>query len=428
MAATQPTGTISAAEAARLLGVKPQTLYAYVSRGLLRSSSAPHGRARLYAADDVRRLKARSDARRGHTAVAAAALDWGAPVLDSAITRIDPELGPHYRGRAAVALARKAASFESVCEWLWSGSDAAPPPAPLPAALQHALARCADDVPHGAAPLAVLSLLLSLCAVHDLDRHARSAEAEWDRARALLRAMAAGLALGRHARARAIEPRRGERLAALACRALGAAPSPERARAIDQALVLSADHELNVSTFAVRVTASSGADLYACLGAGLCALSGPWHGGMCDRVEALARACERPSRARAVLRERARLGDYVPGFGQPLYPAGDPRGEFLCRRAWRLAPHAPRVAVLRAIAGCMRDDKQPPPTVDFGLCAISAALGLREGAASALFALGRGAGWIAHALEQRAQKKLLRPRARYVGADAGAHAQSTIAE
>ena len=102
-----PAGYVRASEATRLLDVKPETLYAYVSRGILRSVAGPRGRARLYALEDLRRLKSRRDARRGHTAVAATALDWGAPVLDSAITRID-ERGPHYRGRCAVDLARAA--------------------------------------------------------------------------------------------------------------------------------------------------------------------------------------------------------------------------------------------------------------------------------------------------------------------------------
>ena len=415
MPTAQPsvTGTITAAEAARLLGVKPQTLYAYVSRGLLRSRSAAHGRARRYAAEDVQRLKSRSDARRGHTAVAAAALDWGAPVLDSALTRID-EYGPHYRGRSAAALAQKGMSFESVCEWLWTGAGVVPQQEPLPGTLRNALGRCAQVVPKGTTPMSVLSLLLPIAGACDADCHAAGVDNECARARALLRAMAAALQLGR--RANAAEPRRGERLAELACRALGASPNVAHARALEQALVLSADHELNVSTFAVRVTASSGADLYACIGAGLFALSGPWHGGVCDRIEALVRACARPSQARALIRERARLGEYTAGFGHPLYPAGDPRGAMLLRRAYKLAPRSPQLAVMRAIADCMREDRQPGPTLDFGLVAMSAALGLAPGAASALFALGRSAGWVAHALEQRTQHKLLRPRARYTGA------------
>ena len=103
-----------------MLDVKLQTLYAYASRGLLRSLPQARGRGRLYALSDLRRLKARRDARRGHSAVAGTALDFGAPVLDSAITRIDHD-GPHYRNVSALGLARAGASFETAISYLWTG-------------------------------------------------------------------------------------------------------------------------------------------------------------------------------------------------------------------------------------------------------------------------------------------------------------------
>jgi len=182
--------------------------------------------------------------------------------------------------------------------------------------------------------------------------------------------------------------------------------------------VLCADHELNVSTFAVRVTASGGADLYGCLTAGLCALSGAHHGGQCDRVELFAESCRGGNPSKAAERQvRARLaaGESMPGFGQPLYPDGDPRGRWLLARARELSPRAPRVQTLQGVVAAMSSMGRRDPTLDIGLCALSAALSLPLGAASAIFALGRTAGWVAHALEQRASPVLLRPRARYVG-------------
>src|SRR5262245_24619173 len=107
-------------EAAKLLGVKRETLYAYVSRGLLRGAPSEHGRARLYLRSDIERLKARHDARAGHGAVAAGALRWGEPVLESALTAIGPR-GPAYRGQEAVALALADVSFDAVAELLWTG-------------------------------------------------------------------------------------------------------------------------------------------------------------------------------------------------------------------------------------------------------------------------------------------------------------------
>jgi citrate synthase len=190
-------------------------------------------------------------------------------------------------------------------------------------------------------------------------------------------------------------------------------------RALDVALVLSADHELNPSTFAVRVAAATGADLYACVSAGLAALSGPRHGGACDRVEALVAETGRPERAGEIVRERSRRGESVPGFGHPLYPDGDPRARVLLDEARRLSlrPVA-ALKVLFALVEAMRRAEREAPTLDAGLVAISSALGLPAGSAAGLFAVGRMAGWIAHALEQRSAGFLLRPRARYVGPEA----------
>src|SRR5688500_2127022 len=111
----QPSETLPAREAAELLGVQLRTLYAYASRGLVRSVPNDRGRTRHYLREDLERLKTRHDARAGHTAVAAAALRWGEPVLDSSLTRIAQD-GPHYRGRSAVELARSHTAFESVAE------------------------------------------------------------------------------------------------------------------------------------------------------------------------------------------------------------------------------------------------------------------------------------------------------------------------
>jgi citrate synthase len=415
---------VGAAEAMRLLDVKRETLYAYVSRGLLKSLPAPRGRARRYALADLRRLKARRDARRGHAAVAATALDWGAPVLDSAITRIDAA-GPHYRGRSALELARRGVTFEAVAEWLWRGAegsadaaatldlDAPRDPAPaVPAVLREAARRVSVVLPAEVRPLQALHTLLALAAAGDLDRHLSSGEAELARTRALQRAMAAALAHGRGVRP--ARPSSRARVAEIAAHALGA-HGAHAAEAIDQMLVLSADHELNVSAFVVRVTASAGADLYACLTAGLCAIGGRWHGGMCDRVEAMLAACGDPRRARQMVRERAASGEAILGFGHPLYPDGDPRGVFLMQRARELGAREPAVKTALAVAELMRETGYPGPTTDFALVALCAALKLPRGSATALFALGRTAGWVAHALEQRAARVLLRPRARYVG-------------
>lgn len=405
---------LSAREAARRLDVKLETLYAYVSRGLLRSVAGPRRGRRLYVREDLERLLARHEARAGHGALAAAALRWGEPVLDTSITRIEAA-GPKYRGHPAVALAMDGVGFESVAELLWTGTlapvEAWPAKTPGPM-----LDRALVLLPDAAGPLARLALIVPATGVHDPERFGSGVEAELARGRSLIRAMGAAITA---------PDAEGARKALAATRVAGvlAAGFGRRGRGaervLDLSLVLSADHELNPSAFAVRVAASTGADLYACVSAGLAALSGPRHGGACDRVEALVVETGRPERAVEVVRERSRRGESVPGFGHPLYPRGDPRGRILLDEARRLAPRPPApLRTLLALVEAMRDAQREEPTIDAGLVAVASALRLPPGSAAGLFAVGRAAGWIAHALEQRAAGFLLRPRARYVGPDA----------
>jgi citrate synthase len=201
--------------------------------------------------------------------------------------------------------------------------------------------------------------------------------------------------------------------------ALGGRITEERARAADRALILSAEHELNASTFAARVAASTGADPYSVLGAALATLSGPKHGGATERVEALVRESGSPGRAVRDLGRRLARGEVVPGFGHPLYPHGDPRVAPLLAAARASQAPTRRAADARrtlfALVDAMAARDRPPPTLDVALVATAGSLGLAPGGAALLFACGRAAGWIAHALEQYEMDELIRPRARYVG-------------
>ena len=179
---------------------------------------------------------------------------------------------------------------------------------------------------------------------------------------------------------------------------------PQCPDAIRRALVLCADHELNPSTFAVRVVASTGAGLIACLLAGLAALSGPRHGGMTARVTALLEEAQRLGDAEAAVAGRLRRGDPIPGFHHPLYPDGDPDQPRLLAR---LRPHPIAGGVIAAVAELTGQR----PTIDVALATLEMSYGLAPGAALALFALGRSVGWIAHAFEQQAAGTLIRPRA-----------------
>lgn len=409
---------LSAREAAAYLGVKLPTLYAYASRGLVRSFPGERGRQRQYLRADLDRLRARRDARAGHGPLAAAALRFGEPVLDSSISWIG-DRGPVYRGSAALDLAAADTPFESVAELLWSGTA---PPAPGPparwgavrdfglpgTALRGALA--APRLP----PLAALAVLVPLLAGRDPGRFDPRPAAVLPRARVLVRRMAAALAFGVDP-ARADASFRAESVAAALATALDARGGERAVAAINRALVLCADHELNASAFAARVVASTGADVYACVSAALAALSGPRHGGAVDRIEALVREAGRAERAAEVVHERARRGEPVEGFGHPLYRHGDPRAEPLLALARELAPRDEGVATCLALVEAMSGEGRGAATVDVGLVALGAALGLRPGAAVGLFAVGRCAGWVAHVLEQYEAGYLVRPRARQPG-------------
>jgi len=243
--------------AAKHLGIQQRSLYAYVSRGQVRSVPGEHGRPRLYALADLERLRARRDARAGHGAVAAGALRWGEPVLDSAITAITPR-GPAYRGQLATQLAEDGVRFENVAELLWFGYLPTEPVTWPRSAV--AMAQLGKIVPHGARPLDVMPLLLQLAALGDPQRIDRRPDSIVARGRNVIPLLAAALAPDFTAAAATVTRALGApSVAAIAARALGLDDSA--ASIIDVALVVLADHELNASSFTARVAASTGAEI-----------------------------------------------------------------------------------------------------------------------------------------------------------------------
>jgi len=407
MADTSPTW-LSSREASERLGVKLATLYAYASRGLIRSLPGEGPRARLYASDDVERLRSRHVARSGHGPIAAAALRFGEPVLETSISDVTPD-GPRYRGRSVIDLCRAGVSFERVAELLWTGTL---PDEAGPAAQLNCDAAQLWPLFSGRASLPKMALLVAALALADGSRQLASDAAEFARARGLFH----WLAYAPSAR----PPRRqaGGRVAGTLLAALRVPQKPSLLAAVDRALSLSAEHELNASAFAARVAASAGADLYACLGAALNTLSGSAHGGMCDRVEALiASIVDLGGKARVsrTLHDWLARGEQVPGFGHPLYSAGDPRAVLLIELAKAHGAESEAAKTAFALLEAMKRGGHPAPTLDVGLVTLCLCLGLPPGSAASIFAVGRSAGWVAHALEQRAAGYLLRPRALYVG-------------
>jgi len=380
-----PTADWIAAEEARdRLGVRPQTLYAYVSRGRVQVRPDPDDpRRSLYRAADLAALTERRARGRKAADVAASAIAWGEPVLASAITTVANER-LFYRGRDAIRLA-ETETLESVARLLRGGHGAAlkqsdrPTPPTAPDVKTRAFLALAAQA--AACPPALgrnpLSLAMEAASLLDLLADAVAGEAS------------AGPIHDRIARA------------------WGRSPGGADADLIRRCLVLVADHELTASAFAARVAASTGAPLAAAALAGLATLVGPRHGMASAALRTLAAEAGRDGASRAV---ETRLAEdrALPGFGHPLYPDGDPRARALLSR---FEP-PPELARLAAAA---RQASGAAPNIDFALEALCARLDLPPDAPFALFAVARCAGWIAHAIEQGQTGGLIRPRARYVG-------------
>jgi citrate synthase len=185
--------------------------------------------------------------------------------------------------------------------------------------------------------------------------------------------------------------------------------------ALRAALVLLADHELAASTFAARVAASVRADPYAVVAAGLGAAGGALHGGASLGVEAMLDAAAGPQDVARVVAALLRRGERIPGFGHFVYRAGDPRAAFLLGEIRAAAPASPRLEVADALVREVVGRGLPTPNIDFALAVLASVAGMVTGAAEAVFAVARTAGWIGHALEEYARHTPLRPRARYTG-------------
>ncbi len=409
---------VSAAEAARLLRIKPQTLYTYVSRGLVRSVAQPDRKQRLYYREDVEKVRARSEARHGQGAMAASAMRWGGqPVINTSISEITPE-GPRYRDRPALGLARDGCSFEAVAELLWTGVLHHEPVRWEHEALPAGFARLMDGVALHGPRLPILRIDALAASVLGV---AESANSEMRRgttiaaARQLILAFAGCVGyLARRPGFRA--PKRNNSVAESVAAVFDSRPRADAVAAINQALVLCADHELSSSTFAARVAASTGAELRACVLAAIAAHSGSTLAGGCDRAEELLRDARTRSDVRHRLAAAGQSGARVPGFNLPVYPKGDPRARQLLQLARSLAPQKERAQVIYAFIEEAEQRLHLRPSIEVGLVALAAALGLPEGGAAALWTLGRTAGWIAHVMEQRLQGFVLRPRAKYVSA------------
>ena len=411
---------LTAAQAAQQLGVKPATLYAYVSRGIMRRDRAVDGRSSLFDAREVERL-----ARRGRPRRPVGVADI---TVESAITEIAGDR-LRYRGLDVIRLAASR-TFEDVAELLWTGElpatrpgrRAAQPPGPAPwRATPAALAAgrgAQTALPAGTLPLERLQVIVPAMAATDPLR--------------LQLDPAAVIAAGRSIIAGLVDclPPAGQPSAApdsddpisdypiadrLWSRLCERRASPALRRALSAALVLLADHELAASTLAARAAASVRADPYAVVETGMGAVSGALHGGASLGAEALLAAASSPVDVPRVVGELLRRGEKVPGFGHFVYRAGDPRAVLLLDLVRRAAPKSRALAVAEAVLAEVRHKSLPEPNIDFAIATLVQVAGMLRGSGETVFAVARTAGWIAHALEAYAGPGPLRPRAVYTG-------------
>ncbi|MGH7126092.1 MAG: citrate synthase, partial [Stellaceae bacterium] len=308
--------------------------------------------------------------------------------------------GPCYRGRNALGLAREA-SVREVASLLWQSDDAAlfaaenlPTLGPTWRAAEAAAAdlpvleRCLALLPHAAAA--------------DARAHDLAPEAVALTGARILRLIAAIVG------ARAPSMRPVDAVLADAWKA-----GAQGRQLIRAAIILCADHELNASTFTVRCVASVGASPYLAVLAGLAALRGRRHGGMTERAGTFLGAILAAPNLEREITERLQRGEAPPGFGHPLYPRGEPRSRLLLDLLDEAGSRD--AAAARPIAAAVTAATGLLPNIDWALGVLARHLRLEPGAGLGLFATGRAIGWIAHAQEQYASGRLIRPRARYIG-------------
>jgi len=398
------TNFLTAKEATSQLGVTPDTLYAYVSRGLIRSETLDaRKRTRRYSADDVQKLKERKELRKNPAKIVQNALHWGTPIMESALTLITDD-NLYYRGFDACWLAVNR-SVEAVAALLWTGGFESAGELFAKLIIDN---ETTTDLGYSVSSLPLikrLSLSITLASVNDLAAYdLRPARVAQTGARILQRMV---LTLADETKSKASL---AQTLSAAWC------PKDSNAEALlSAALIFCADHELNVSALTARVVASAESNPYEVVLASLGAMQGFKHGGGTARVEALLDSIRTTKQVDQVLSDRLRRGESIPGFGHPLYPKGDPRGRLLMQLISQNFPKSSTLTLIQTVAERASEILNSAPTIDYALVALTRTLNLPDGSALAIFAMGRTIGWIGHAIEQYQLGSLIRPRAQYIG-------------
>jgi citrate synthase len=395
---------LTTTQAADRLGVRPQTLYAYVSRGLLHSERSATGRGSTFDRQEIDALLNRGRRTRPDLA---AARTWRGPVVDTDITLIrDGHL--YLRGVNAVEVSRSL-TFEAVASWLWTG-EADPRPFAAPAAPLAAASAAVGTLPQTTDLVSCLRVAVVAAAAADPLRYDVGAGVV-PTARGLVATMVDALPTAGAARAPARQAAPQPITRRLWSRLTARRPTEGLLQCLDTALVLLVDHDLAVSTVAARVAASTRAHPYAVVSTGLSAMEGPLHGGASTLAFSMLRDAV-DTGARTVVADHLRSGRELPGFGHPLYPDGDPRATELMRR---LAAERAGQRVVETVIELSEASRQRP-NVDLLLAAFALATGMDRTAGEVVFAVARSVGWIAHALEEYDESPLrFRGQGRYRG-------------
>ena len=400
----------SEAAAARL-GVKPETLYAYVSRGAVRSERLPGTRRSRFLRADVERLTEKNKRRGGGRA---GALDV---IVETELTLLDPAGRLHYRGWDVADAVASGATFDEVAGWLWSG-DRTPVPFTSPPAMAETARRVADALADQPA-MDRLRAVVAAARHTDPLRDDRRPVAVAAAARGLIATMVDALPVQGDDPAAGPDPAAGASgsIATRLWPRLSALPvTPERTRLLDTLLVLLADHELAASTLAARIAASTWADPYLVVLAGLATLGGPLHGSASTEARGLVREVDQGMPAAEAIGRRLRAEQLIPGFGHRIYASHDPRAEILLGLLAR--DHA--LPSEEALVAVMRERGLPFANVDFAIASLAERHGMVDEAGEVVFAVARTAGWLAHATEEYRHRLRFRPRGVYTGPPPGA--------
>ncbi|MCH5675363.1 citrate synthase [Streptomyces gilvus] len=390
-------------EAAELLGVKPETVYAYVSRGQLSSRRVPGGRGSTFEAAEVEAL-----ARRNRRDSGGAPASGGELSVRTRITLIESDRY-YFRGVDATELATRH-SYEEVAEWLWTGTLRPGITFTAPETSVATARRAVDALPEHTGPTDRLRVAAIAAAVADPLRFDLSEDAVLGTARTLIPTLVA-----------ALPARRGHRdegpLAhRLWARLTGRDADEASLRVLDTALALLVDHDLAASTLAVRVAASARAHAYAAVSAGLGVLEGPLHGAASGVAHRLLMDVLDEGDAAPVIADELRAGRRIPGLGHRLYPGEDPRARVLFGLLEDIPRAAPALAAARDIVATTARHTPLHANVDLALAVFTASSGMQATAGETIFAVARTAGWIAHALEEYGERPLrMRPSGHYVG-------------